>query len=101
MPRYTKFLKELSTNKGKLRGDKRVKVGENVSAMLQRKLPQKCKDPITFTIPCIIGRTRFEKAMLDLGESINVMPYSIFSALNLGPLEETGVVIQLADSSNI
>ena len=39
--------------------------------------------------------------MLDLGASINVMPYSIFSSLNLGPLEETGVVIQLADRSNI
>ena len=39
--------------------------------------------------------------MLDLGASINVMPYSIYSSLNLGPLEETGVVIQLADRSNI
>ena len=39
--------------------------------------------------------------MLDLGVSINVMPYSIFSSLNLRPLEEIGVVIQLADRSNI
>ena len=39
--------------------------------------------------------------MLDLGASINVMPYSIFSSLNLGPLEETRVVIQLADRSNV
>ena len=93
VPRYVKFLKELCTNKRKLRGDERVRVGENVSAMLQRKLPQNCKDPGTSTIPCIIGRTRFEKAMLDLGASINVMPYSIFSSFNLGPLEETRVVI--------
>ena len=39
--------------------------------------------------------------MLDLGASINVMPYSIYSSLNLGPIEETRVVIQLADKSNI
>ena len=39
--------------------------------------------------------------MLDLGASINVMPYSIFSFLNLGPLDETGVVIKFADRSNI
>ena len=72
-----------------------------MSAVLQRKLPQKCKDLGTFTIPCIIGRTCFEKAMLDLGASINGMPYSIYSSLNLGTLEETTVVIQLADGSNI
>ena len=38
--------------------------------------------------------------MLDLGAFINVMPYSIYSSLNAGPLEETGVIIQLADRSN-
>ena len=53
-----------------------------------------------FTIPCKIGNTRFERAMLDLGASINVMPYSIYASFNLGPLEETGVIIQLADRSN-
>ena len=35
------------------------------------------------------------------GASINVMSYLIFSSLNLGPLKETGVVIQLVDRSNI
>ena len=30
-----------------------------------------------------------------------MIPYSIYSSLNLGPLEETGVVIQLADRSNV
>ena len=45
-----------------------------------------------FTIPCKIGNTRFERAMLDLGVSINVMPYSIYASLNLGPLEETSVI---------
>ena len=101
VPRYAKFLKELCTNKRKLRGDEKVRVGENVSVVLQRKLPQKCKDLGTFTIPCIIRRTHFEKAMLDLGASINAMPYSIFSSLNLRPLEETRLVIQLANRSNI
>ena len=38
--------------------------------------------------------------MLDLGAFINVMPYSIYASLNLGPLEEIGVIIQLADRSN-
>jgi len=101
VPRYAKFLKELCTikRKQKLKGCEKVRVGENVSAIIQRKLPAKCKDPGMFTIPCTIGNTRFEKAMLDLGASINVMPYSIYTSLKLGPLNKTSVVIQLADRS--
>ncbi|KAL0312960.1 UNVERIFIED_CONTAM: hypothetical protein Sradi_5695300 [Sesamum radiatum] len=59
VPRYAKFLKEMCTNKSKLR----------------------------------------EKAMCDLGASINVMPLSIYESLNIGPLKETCVVLQLADRS--
>lgn len=102
VPRYAKFLKELYTikRKQKLKRYKKVRVGENVSAIIQRKLPTKCKDPSMFTIPCMIGNTSFEKVMLDLGAYINVMPYSIYASLKLGPLNKTGVVIQLADRSN-
>src|SRR5437764_917810 len=38
--------------------------------------------------------------MLDLGASINVLPYTFFKSLGLGNLQETGVVIQLADRSS-
>ncbi|KAL0404700.1 UNVERIFIED_CONTAM: hypothetical protein Sradi_2110800 [Sesamum radiatum] len=99
VPRYAKFLKEMCTNKSKLRGNERVIMGENVSAILQRKLPPKCKDPGTFSIPCKIGNIGIEKAMCDLGASINVMPLSIYGSLNIGPLKETCVVLQLADRS--
>ena len=75
-------------------------MGENESAVLQKKILTKCKDPSTFAIPCTIGNTRFERAMLDLGASINVMPYSIYAYLNPGLLEETSVIIQLVDRSN-
>ena len=83
VPCYTKFLKELCTikRKQKLKGCEKVRVGENVYVVIQRKLPAKCKDPGMFTIPCTIGNTQLEKAMLDLGASINVMPYSIYMFL--------------------
>ncbi|KAM2928101.1 hypothetical protein COP2_035379 [Malus domestica] len=38
--------------------------------------------------------------MLDLGASINVMPYSIYASMNLGELKNDGVIIQLADRFN-
>ncbi|XP_038986582.1 uncharacterized protein LOC120112088 [Phoenix dactylifera] len=48
VPRYAKFLKELCTikRKQKLKGCETVRVGENISAVIQRKLPAKCKDPV-------------------------------------------------------
>ncbi|CAN6718941.1 unnamed protein product [Malus baccata var. baccata] len=100
VPRYAKFLKELCTTRKRMSTKEVAKVGENVSAILQRKLPPKCKDAGSFTIPCVIGNTRFESAMLDLGASINVMPYSIYASMNLGALKNDGVIIQLADRSN-
>ncbi|XP_027171848.1 uncharacterized protein LOC113771472 [Coffea eugenioides] len=100
IPKYAKFLKDLCTHKRKLRGDERVAVGENVSAIFQRKLPPKCGDSGMFTIPCKIGGTPIRKAMLDLGASINIMPKTIYASLNLGPLKGTGIIIQLADRTN-
>ncbi|XP_070676224.1 uncharacterized protein, partial [Malus domestica] len=100
VPRYAKFLKELCTTRRRISNKEVVQVSENVSAVLQRKLPPKCKDPGSFTIPCVIGNTKFEQCMLDLGASINVMPYSIYASMNLGELKNDGVIIQLADRSN-
>ncbi|CAN6554879.1 unnamed protein product [Malus baccata var. baccata] len=100
VPRYAKFLKELYTTRKRMSTKEVVKVGENVSAILQCKLPPKCKDPGSFAIPCVIGNTCFKSAMLDLGASINVMPYSIYVSMNLGVLKNDGVIIQLADRSN-
>lgn len=101
VPRYAKFLKELCVNRNKLQGNERVNMGENVSAIIQKKLPQKCKDPGMFAISCKIGNVGMEKAMCDLGASINVMPLSIYNSLNIGPLKPTGVVLTLADRSSV
>ncbi|XP_023746053.2 uncharacterized protein LOC111894203 [Lactuca sativa] len=101
IPRYTKFLKELCTNKRKLKGNEKISMNENASAVLQRKLPPKCKDPGMFTVPCKIGDVTFSSAMLDLGSSINVMSYSVYESMNVGPLSETGVIISLADKSSV
>ncbi|CAN6691801.1 unnamed protein product [Malus baccata var. baccata] len=98
--KYAKFLKELCITRKRISNKEVVRVGKNVSAVLQRKLPHKCKDPGSFTIPCVIGNTQFEHAMLDLGASINVMPYSIYASMNFGELKNDGVIIQLADRSN-
>ncbi|CAL9000839.1 unnamed protein product [Prunus brigantina] len=46
VPKYAKFLKELCTTRRRNSNKEVVRVSENVSAVLQRKLPPKCKDPV-------------------------------------------------------
>ena len=55
------------------------------------------KDLRSFTIPCTIENSYFEKALCDLGTSINLMPLSVFRTLGLGELKPTSVSFQLAD----
>ncbi|CAM8926089.1 unnamed protein product [Rhodiola kirilowii] len=99
IPRYAKFLKELCTNRRRGTCVDQELMSRNVLAVIQRTVPPKCGDPGTYTIPCTIGNIRIENCMLDLGASINVLPYSIYSSLRIGPLEPAGLTIQLADWS--
>ncbi|XP_074282881.1 uncharacterized protein LOC141607431 [Silene latifolia] len=103
VPKHAKFFKELCTTKrtNKAKSMKKVRASEHVSAMFQKRLPQKCSDPGMFTIPCKIGDLDCQHAMLDLGASINVLPNYLYESLKLGPLKPTRTVISLADRSNI
>ena len=74
-------------------------ITEECSAILQRKLPHKLKDPDSFTIPCTIGNSIFERALYDLGASINLMSLSIFRRLGFGEARLNTITLQLADRS--
>jgi hypothetical protein len=101
IPKYAKFLKELCTTKRafKLKGHEMVSMGEVVSAIVQKNLPLKQKDPGAFTISCVIGNAGFKRALCDLGASISVMPKHVYDPLSLELLNKTSIVIQLADRS--
>ena len=74
MLKYAKFLKDIISKKRTLEEHEIVMLTEESSAILQKKLPPKLKDPGNFTIPCTIGKSYFDKSLCDLGESINLMP---------------------------
>jgi hypothetical protein len=99
VPSYAKFLKDLCTMKRKLNVKKKAFLAEQVSAILQNDNALKYKDPGCPTIPCFIGEHKIEKALLDLGASVNLLPYSVFQSLNLGELKPTPVTLLLADRS--
>ncbi|GJS88404.1 ribonuclease H-like domain-containing protein [Tanacetum coccineum] len=60
-------------------------------------LPQKEKDPGSFTLPCFIHNICFNKALVDLGASVSVMPFSTYTHLGLGILSHTRLTIELAN----
>jgi len=99
VPFYAKFLKDLCTVKRKPNVKKKVFLAEQVSVILQNNNALKYKDPGCPIISCFIGEHKIERALLDLGASVNLLPYSIFQSLNLGELKPTFVTLLLADRS--
>jgi hypothetical protein len=86
VPSYAKFLKDLITVKRKTNVPRKVCLTEQVISILQCRLPIKYKDPGCPTISCTIGVSRIEKALLDLGASVNLQPYSVYLQLGLEEL---------------
>ncbi|KAF7839299.1 uncharacterized protein G2W53_007781 [Senna tora] len=80
--------------------DKKVGfLNEQVSSVLQYNTPPKLKDPGVPTITCFIGDKRIDRALLDLGSSVSLIPYSVYEELGLGELQPTNMTLQLADRS--
>ncbi|RVW57833.1 hypothetical protein CK203_115288 [Vitis vinifera] len=79
--------------------NKKAFLTEQVSAILQCKSPLKYKDPGSPTISVMIGGKVVEKALLDLGASVNLLPYSVYKQLGLGELKPTAITLSLADRS--
>ncbi|XP_039131782.1 uncharacterized protein LOC120268435 [Dioscorea cayenensis subsp. rotundata] len=99
MPIYAKFLKELYMNMRKLEEVSSMIISEECSALITNELPKRKKDHSGFIIPCTIGGLVDEKAVADLGASINLMPYKIFLRLGLGEQKPTAITLQLVDRS--
>ena len=98
---YAKFMKQILSKKRRLEEFETVALNEKCSAILQKKLPTKLKDPGRFIIPCAIGSSFSCNALCDLGASINLMPLSIYKKLRLGDVQPTTVKLQLADGTYI
>ncbi|XP_041009309.1 uncharacterized protein LOC121253349, partial [Juglans microcarpa x Juglans regia] len=99
IPAYAKFLKDLCTVKRKLNVQKKAFLTEQVSAIIQSSTPPKYKDPGSPTIACVIGSSKIGQALLDLGSSVNLLPYNVYEQLGLGELKPTPIILQLADRS--
>ena len=90
-------LSDILSKEKKLGDYETMALSEECSAILQKKLPPKLNDQNSFTIPCAIGNSVFEKDLWDLVSSINLMLWLIFKKLKFGEARPTTVTLQLAD----
>ncbi|CAN6476556.1 unnamed protein product [Victoria cruziana] len=97
---YARFLKELCTKKRRSRKvPECVLLSEETSSLHQRRLPPKLEDPGAPIILCVLGNIRVERALLDLGASVNILPGYFYDMFNLEGLKPTSMTIQMADRS--
>ena len=99
IPSYAKFLKDLCTMKRKLVVNKDAFMTEQSTSLIRKNLPPKYKDPRSPTISIVVGNSKLGHALVDLGASVNLLPYSVYLELGLGELEPTNITLQLADRS--
>jgi len=99
MPLYSKFLKDMLTRKHKYIHQENIIVEGNCSAVIQKILPPKHKDPGNVTIPCSIREVIVGKALIDLGASINLMPLPMCRRLGEFEMMPTRMTLQLVDRS--
>ncbi|GKA87907.1 ribonuclease H-like domain-containing protein [Tanacetum coccineum] len=70
---------------------------EKILEAYDHTLPQKEKDPGSFTLPYFIHNVCFDTALVDLGASVSVMLFSTYTNLGLGMLSHTRLTIELVD----
>ena len=99
VPTYSKFIKDLCIVNMGLNREKKAFLIEQVSAIIKNKALVIYKDPGCPTISVTIEEMHIEKALLDLGASVNILPHSVFKQFGLGELKPTNITLSLADGS--
>src|SRR3954463_16706050 len=89
LPLYSKYMKDIVTNKGKV-------PNEAISTMLANysfsgKIPEKLGDPRIPTIPCSIKNNYVRTTLCDLGAGVSVMPFSLYKRFCLEKLIPTNI----------
>nr|GEW97544.1 reverse transcriptase domain-containing protein [Tanacetum cinerariifolium] len=97
MPKFAPMFKKLLNNKNKLIELTKTPLNENCLAVVLKKLPEKLGDPGRFLIPYDFSEFDNCLAVADLGASINLMSLSIWKKLKLPMLNDTKMVLELAD----
>jgi hypothetical protein len=99
IPPYSKYMKDIVTNKRKIPSEEISTLLANYS--FDGKVLEKLRDLGIPTIPCSIKNNYVRTALCDLGAGVSVMPFSLYKRLDLGKLISTDISLQMADKSTI
>jgi len=97
MPTYAKFVKELLTKNKSFIDEKTIMLEASCNAIIHKSLPLKSKDPGSCNIPVTIGALSMDKALLDLGVSINLMCLAMLKRIGDLEVKPTGITLQLTN----
>jgi hypothetical protein len=97
MPPYSKYMKDIVTNKRKIPSEEISTLLANCS--FDGKVPEKPGDLGIPTIPCSIKNNYVRTALCNLGAGVSVMPFSLYKRLDLKKLISTDISLQMADKS--
>ena len=79
LPPYSKYMKDIVSNKRKIPNEEIYTLLANYS--FSGKVPKKLGDPGIPTIPCSIKNNYVRTALCDLGAGVSVMPFSLYKRL--------------------
>jgi hypothetical protein len=97
LPPYSKYMKDIVSNKKKIPSEEISTLLVNYS--FNGKVPGKLGDPGIPTIPCSIKNNYVRTASCDLGAGVSVIPFSLYKRLDLEKLISTDITLQMADKS--
>ncbi|XP_028220235.1 uncharacterized protein LOC114401853 [Glycine soja] len=97
MPTYAKFMKELITKKRRITDDETIELEAGCSAIIQKSISEKSRDPGSFTILVTIGKLSVGRVLIDLGARINLMLLSMIKCIREVEIRPTRMALQLAD----
>jgi hypothetical protein len=97
LPPYSKYMKDIVSNKRKIPSEEISTLLANYS--FNGKVPEKLGDPGIPTIPCSIKNNYVRTALCDLGARVSVMSFSLYKRLDLEKLISTDISLEMADKS--
>jgi hypothetical protein len=97
MTPYSKYMKDINSNKRKIPSEEISTLLANYS--FDGKVPEKLGDSGIPTIPCSIKNNYVRTALCDLGARVSVMPFSLYMRLDLEKLISADISLQMADKS--
>ncbi|KAI3803239.1 hypothetical protein L1987_31388 [Smallanthus sonchifolius] len=97
IPAYAKYMKEMCTQKRHNKVPKKIDLTGQVSAVLSGEIPPKMEDPGTPVISVQVGDFEINRALLDLGASVSILPGSLYDQYDFGPLKKADTTVVLVD----